>query len=238
MIELDTLGAIQSMQGRDGKNILFPSQRIGNVLRGGCPYMGPVFGEVPEKTEWKGVTLPRHGLLRETHEAEVVSVTTDKYGNQNYERSFHSRPGYPWSFTTKVSHREVTEPEGQLSSIHGLMFKRSSVCDTKGMMSLSFGAHPYFIVEKGGYTIHLDGELIEVDKDLTKAQVIPISISSKIVFSSGARKIVITGVHFTELLIWTDSGGYICLELVKGFSNTVLLRPGQSVYSWYRLDVF
>lgn len=238
MIELDALGAILSMQGRDSEDILFPSQRIENVRRGGCPYMGPVFGEVPKKTEWKDVTLPRHGLLRETHEAEVVHVSTDTFGNQNYERSFHSRPGYPWSFTTKVSHREVVEPEGQLSSIHGLMFKRSTVCDTKGLMPLSFGAHPYFIVEKGKYTIHLDRELVEVSKDLTKAQVIPISISSKITFSSGTRIIVITGVHFTEMLLWSDNDRFLCIELVKGFNDTALVRPGQSVYAWYRLDVF
>lgn len=241
MIATNEFGQILAIQGKDGKNILFPHCKVGEKNRGGAFAIAPVFGCVPATQVWKGVNLPKHGFLRETAAEHFAGHSVDEFGNQNYEFHFHSSKEYPWGFSSIISHRELPEPKDLFSGIFSFKHTHTKDNASGGMrlMPISHGWHPYFSMDGDiNFTVEVDGKVVPLGDDVSIPVILPLDVTSLIVLTTARRQVTIKTMQFTEVVLWSDNlRKRICIEPVQGLRNPVLLFPGQSTNPWCQVDV-
>ena len=218
---------ISGWQAPDGSNILFPEVEIKfgkeKKLRGGAPVCCPNFGNAPTDGPYKGITLPKHGLVRTCNQTKDRSIAPDNRsmyqdGPEVTEDGWtqnHYIFQYPCFHEVWVSAKLGKSPLLNEQMHHRISLGTESIHDID--MPYSIGFHPYFATAGGNFLLRHGGESWK-SRDLAVDDPFYVPACGPlfdIVTQNFSVQIEILR-GYTGFYVWTDRPDiYICVEPVR-----------------------
>lgn len=242
--EMHSNGTIRDWKNSEGKNILFPQTELvsghGVKERGGAHVCSPIFGTVPTDGPYKGVTLPQHGLVRDSIIIDGKPAAGNRAHNQSGPDLVNgdwtvTRFGYmyPYPHRVWVAAKEVTpSSKGSQHLKHRLGISTGDVFDLD--MPYSLGFHPYFATHGENFELrHGEQNWNKEDIHVDKPFFVPHQPGTPFALM---LEDAIIHVHITAgyngFYVWTDRPDlYVCIEPVCVGTNTryQMLQPGGSM---------
>jgi hypothetical protein len=198
-------------------DVLYPQRRIsvrGELkLRGGIPICVPIHGKPPDERWLQGFGIPQHGFVRD-QQMEYVRRESSASGQMNLT---HVGSGvFPWGFLCAETPM-VTE-EGVYHSLVVMRLKehdQSKFPGTpEGGMPVAPGIHPYFSTPRGVWGLaHGKRTLHNTGLRKGESQVWPLVAGESVRLRTSLGTVrFVPQEPYQELVIWTDSEYYVCVE--------------------------
>lgn len=238
---MESNGTISQWRAENGTDILFPETKIrfGEKLklRGGAPVCVPNFGDAPTDGPYKGIQLPKHGLVRDCRidaEGKVSAGNTcfaqslpevDEDGKVSAGFIFT----HPWTHDVWVS-AEEDEFQGRLQLHHRISVGVELIEDDG--MPCSVGFHPYFATHGDVFSLFYKDEQWSVDDlEVDKPFFVPHRYGEKFLIATSHGDVEI-GLKsgYDGYYVWTDKPDrYICVEPVTAVwgEGYRILNPGE-----------
>jgi hypothetical protein len=220
-------GTISSWKAANGVDILFPetAREAGGVKkwRGGASVCAPNFGTAPTDGPYEGITLPKHGLVRNCRfENGQVARGNPAFHQWGPMQDVGGRVSagflfvHPWSHEVLVSAHvsPATENDAVIMS-HRISVGTETIHDET--MPCSVGFHPYFATAGDEFTLHYDDQDWSVHNlTVDEAFYIPREHEKKFEIKMSYGDIEIELLRdYNGFYVWTDEPSkYVCVEPV------------------------
>lgn len=220
-IEISAQGGTVVRWQYDENQILFPQQRVALAsalkLRGGIPICAPVHGASPERWVEKG--LGQHGFVREA----LFGVIEKDEDQVRMLKLFRGSKAYPWGLNfsaifsmtpngfTHAFQLRYNELENHLRHLR-----------LNSEMPVAPGIHPYFATPAGGgwHLFHGDVILHHHELGVGQSLVLDLDTDEKVRLDTALGTVVLEAKPpYSDLVVWTDSTKYVCVEPVAGQGN-------------------
>jgi len=231
----------------DGVDILYPETELKfgdeEKLRGGAPVCCPNFGTAPTTGPYKGITLPRHGLVRDCRiENGRVVKGNPALHQMNPTLSLFAdgwiSAGFvfvhPWHHRVWVSAKtEVPAVSGAECMRHRVSLGTERIHDED--MPYSIGFHPYFATGGGDFILRYgDQGWSNYNIQIGTAFFVPRQ-GDEMFYVDTLRGVIAVTLDegYNGYFIWTDRPDlYICVEPVRvgsGKQRYRMLGAGQRI---------
>ncbi len=194
------------------ESLIFPPQDVmvgdGARNRGGGFPCCPIFGPMPNSRPYAGISLPKHGLIRQHPFAKRPKRL--RRGQMKSVMWFYE----PWDHSVGV--RIAVSNNGYFLK-HEITVRNNG----RSPMPISLGFHPYFSTDGRPFEIRHGNRSVK-SESIQRDEPLFIRLKgAKLVslFANGAL-ITFTLTGYTDLCIWTDNPEkYICVEPVMKASH-------------------
>ena len=218
----------------DEKNepILHPKLKEGRRLAA-FPCV-PNVGCVPNHEAWRGVTLPRHGILRSGEQrGEHYERHTKSASSYNYHFTMNDSDSFPWSYQVKV--RIEFRHDANILR-YGITVSRSQYCRNKSLMPLALGVSFYIAthgadcaVHNGAAEILHSGRLLRSEGERFRTKLAPLTIKT-----SAGSLLVSPQSIFDDAELWSrEPLSYLNLVVSAGRDEPMLLPRARCAVAWW-----
>lgn len=226
MHHTDPRAGINFWSDENNEPILYPKPKDGRRLSG-FPCV-PVVGCVPAHDAWRGVTLPRHGILRSSNRTGVHTERHTKNSSTfDYQFVVNGSEDFPWSYQVKAS-IEFRHDANLLR--YSLTVSRSLYCHHPSLMPLSLGLSFYIAthgadcaVYNGATEIMHSGRLLRSEGERFRTKLAPLTIKTSV-----GSLLVSPQTIFDDAELWSrEPLTYLNLVVSAGRNEPMLLPPGE-----------
>lgn len=226
MYHTDPRAGINFWTDENNEPILYPKPKEGRRLAA-FPCV-PVVGCVPSDKAWRGVTLPRHGILRSsTRTDEHTERHTKNTSSYNYHFVVNDTENFPWSYQVKVD-IEFRHDANLLR--YSLTVSRSLYCRHPSPMPLSFGLSFYIAthghecaVYNGVTEVLHSGRLLRSEGERFRTKLSPLTVKT-----TAGSLLVSPQTIFDDAELWSrEPLTYLNLVVSAGRNEPMLLSAGE-----------
>jgi galactose mutarotase-like enzyme len=230
MFRLDHTGAVAEWDDNLGNHVLYPARQVGSMTRGRLFVCAPLFGNVPNTEAWRGVNLPKHGLIRELTRAHPITHEGGQTRRRGTLTDDFTIPfadeRYPWVMSVD-SH--IVRKEDAQELVYETNIRRSMRCQNRKPMPCSLGLHPYFATHGAPWRILYQGKVAaDAMSSLSEASYLDVDAGVITLETSLASITVDPSIGYDRVYIWSDRPSeYICIEPTVGKRRAYALDRGQ-----------